>query len=248
MKLEQLLLLHLMAGAGVAVCVYLSVATRSAVERWFQVVSAVVFWPLYLPLLLSRPVGAERTTPGTPQTDAPDALNSAIAQVNTELEEALHNLDGWAEDIPTREQDRLQELRSAWSVQANRIREMDQLLSRPEYVGVKGELPTVWADAPEQVRSSQEMIRQNIERLRQVRQRTEAGLLGSLARVRELISMIHLTRFTDAPVHRTGELVAQIAAEVHGLSATNWSDVECGSDQGRPVTSILRPQRENGTL
>ena len=83
------------------------------------------------------------------------------------------------------------------------------------------ELPEV---LNERVRQSREARRQNIERLRQVRQRAHEDLMGSLAWVRELVSMIHLAKFTGAPAARAEELVAQIAAAVEGLSEVTWRE------------------------
>ena len=60
--------------------------------------------------------------------------------------------------------------------------------------------------------------RNNVERLKRVRQRAYEDLFGTLAWVRELVSMIHLAKFTGAPASRAEELVAQIAATVEGLS------------------------------
>ena len=48
--------------------------------------------------------------------------------------------------------------------------------------------------------------------------------MGSLAWVRELVSMIHLAKFSGAPAARAEELVAQIAAAVEGLSELTWQD------------------------
>jgi len=45
-----------------------------------------------------------------------------------------------------------------------------------------------------------------------------------LAWVRELVSMIHLAKFTGAPASRAEEIVAQIAAAVEGLSEVNWQE------------------------
>ena len=48
--------------------------------------------------------------------------------------------------------------------------------------------------------------------------------MGTLAWVRELVSMIHLAKFTGAPASRADELVAQIAAAVEGLAEVTWRD------------------------
>jgi hypothetical protein len=146
-------------------------------------------------------------------------MAGAISQVEAELQAALGSLDGWAEDVLAREKDRLAELRAAWTAQAERIREMDRLLAVPESV------PEPLTDTiNDRLRHSQEARRQNLDRLRQVRRRAYDDLMGSLAWVRELVSMIHLAKFTGAPAARAEELVAQIAAAVEGLSAVTWQD------------------------
>ena len=67
-------------------------------------------------------------------------------------------------------------------------------------------------------RQSEQARRENLERLRAVRQRLHDDLMGTLAWVRELVSMIHLAKFAGAPASRAEELVAQIATAVEGLS------------------------------
>src|SRR4051794_8603917 len=120
MTLGQFLLLHLMAGCGVAVAVYVTAPPSAAAGRWFQAATAVLFWPLYLPLLLARP---RDTAP----TD--DSLDRAITQMDAELDAALQSLGGWAAGVLAREHDRLHDLRTTWVAQAERIRELDRLLS-----------------------------------------------------------------------------------------------------------------------
>jgi hypothetical protein len=54
-----------------------------------------------------------------------------------------------------------------------------------------------------------------------------ADLVGTLAWVRELVTMIHLAKFSGAPAARAEELVAQIAAAVQGLSeVSSWREEE----------------------
>ncbi len=59
-----------------------------------------------------------------------------------------------------------------------------------------------------------------------MRERTYQDLIATLAWVRELVSMIHLAKFTGAPASRAEELVAQIAAAVEGVSAMTWQEEE----------------------
>jgi hypothetical protein len=84
----------------------------------------------------------------------------------------------------------------------------------------------------ERLARSELACRRNIERLRNVRQRAYDDLMGSLAWVRELVSMIHLAKFTGAPASRAEELVAQIAAAVEGLADVTWREDSFASAVG----------------
>lgn len=250
MPAESVLLTYLVIGVGVSMAVYLAEGVRSPSERCFGVLTAVFFWPLYVPLLLAR--GGSRLEPAPRgSTASKDEMTAAIDQVDGELAAALGSLDGWAEDVLAREKGRFRELRLAWTTQAERIREMDRLLALPEY----GDARDAGADAPssptpdttaasERLRHSQQARRQNLERLRQVRQRAYEDLMATLAWVRELVSMIHLAKFTGAPAARAQELVAQIAAAVEGISETTWRD-ESDGEPGRQ-SRLARPQGQTG--
>jgi hypothetical protein len=218
------LIIYLMLGVGVSVAIYLSEVARSPSERWFNVAAAIPFWPLYVPLLLAPAHETHRAKSSGLLEPARDEMAAAIAQVNAELEAALGSLDGWAEDVLAREKERFGELRAAWSAQADRIREMDRLLALPEYATPATPEATDAAGAGNRLRQSQEARRQNLERLQKVRGRAYEDLMSTLAWVRELVSMIHLAKFTGAPASRAEELVAQIAAAVEGLSEVTWQD------------------------
>jgi hypothetical protein len=224
MTLYPTLVLYFVVGVGIAVAVYVRSSEPSAAQRGLSVLLAVPFWPLYVPILLAQgsPVGAA-APPAAPPAPA-DEMAAAIAHVDAELEAALGSLDGWAEDVLAREKVRIHELRSAWTVQAERIREIDRLLALPEYaLDHPEELPEP-GPVSERLRNCRRARRQNLERLRDVRRRGYDDLMGTLAWVRELVSMIHLAKFTGAPAARAEELVAQIAAAVEGLSEVTWQD------------------------
>jgi hypothetical protein len=191
------LVLYLLLGGAVAVAVYLSDRERRPGERFFLVLTAVPFWPLYLPGLLSRGSGVGRAA-GRPSASG-DELDEAIAQAEAELDAALNSLGGLA--VPAREKDRLRELRAAWHAQAERVREMDRLLSLPDGAAAPSPLD---------------------DRLRRLRQSAHEDLLASLARVRELVSLLHLARFTETPAARAEELVARIAAAAEGVSGAHF--------------------------
>src|SRR5438445_3034703 len=131
MGLMETIVFYLLFGIGVAAAVALTEERGGPGERWFRVATAVFFWPLYLPILLERPVQIQpaQTRPERRAGAAGDELAEAIAQVEAELESALDSLDGWAENVLAREQDRFAELRGAWRLQAERIRQIDRLLA-----------------------------------------------------------------------------------------------------------------------
>jgi hypothetical protein len=231
--LTPTVVIYLLIGAGVAIAVFLSGASPRPLYRWFGIVTALPFWPFYVPVLLARPPAGPDERPATPAVPPADEMAAAIRQVDEELEAALSSLDGWAEDVLAREKDRIHELRSAWTAQAKRIREMDRLLALPEYAGdgpaFAGPLSTA---ADERLRRSRDVRRQNVERLRAVRQRAYDDLMGTLAWVRELVSMIHLAKFTGEPASRAEELVAQIAAAVEGISELTWREDDPAASAG----------------
>jgi hypothetical protein len=214
----QTLILYLVIGCGVAGAVYLTAGPR----RWFRAATAVPFWPVYLPLLLTRSA-AEAPPAADALTGEPDEWAAAIERADRELAAALAGLDGWAEDVLARERSRIRDLRTAWLSQARRIHGMDRLLAEPEFATDTDDGPTADDD---RLRASRTARRRNVERLRGLRQRAADDLNRSLAWVRELVSMIHLAKFSGAPAERAEELVAQIAAAVEGLSEMTCEDGE----------------------
>jgi hypothetical protein len=216
MNLPTTLLFYLLIGGGVAVAVHLSWQGTNSRDRWFCTCTAIVFWPLYLPALLQRsgpspdePAVGESSEEHTPPADD---LSAAIQQAEGELELALQSLDGWSDAVLAREQDRFAELRAAWHAQAGKIRELDRLLQQPTFAEAANK-PSV------ESRSQSERGRQaNIARLATIRRRLHDDLLNTLGQVRELVTMIHLAKYTGAPASRAEELVLQIATSVEGLS------------------------------
>jgi hypothetical protein len=122
---------------------------------------------------------------------------------------------------------------------------MDRLLIRtgtPDH-----DLPMASAsETTDRLRQSEESRRANFERLRQVRSRAHDDLMGTLAWVRELVSMIHLAKYTGAPASRAEELVAQIAAAIEGISAVTWQDgaTDSNSPSEKPASFSIPSERE----
>ena len=221
MSFSETILFYLLFGVAVAAAVALQPPREGKHTRPFRIATAVFFWPLYLPVLLDRPgrphpLAAARGA----SHESNDEFAAAIAQVEAELEAALDSLDGWAENVLAQEQDRFAELRAAWRWQADRIRQLDRLLASTDLGQTGPGAGSSGATAPGNARyqQSEQARQENLERLRALRGRLHDDLLGTLAWVRELVSMIHLAKFTGAPASRAEELVSQIARAVEGLS------------------------------
>ncbi|MBT4867665.1 MAG: hypothetical protein HON53_21395 [Planctomycetaceae bacterium] len=236
--LTETLFFYLLMGIGVGAAVLLQDNSLTGSERLFRVMTAVAFWPIYVPVLLQRPSTDDAAvTHGGAVPESPvrphDEMDSAIEQVETELDAAVKSLGGWAENVLAREDARFSELRVTWRTQADRIRELDSLLLQPDFVAgcaaVEDESVGRAVDSitggDERIRLTEDSRRENIVRLRAIRRQMHDDLLGTLAWVRELVTMIHLAKFTGAPASRGEELVAQIAAAVQGLSeVAEWRD------------------------
>jgi hypothetical protein len=237
MRLEETIAFYLLIGVGVAVAMLVGSERRSLIDQVFLATCAALFWPMYLPLLLTRPTTNE-PSPNL-QNIPSDEMAAAIAEVNNELDAALTSLDGWAEDVLESERGRLAELRVALVTHAERIRSIDVLLAGNDAVAVDRALLT--ADAPRQTldrrRQSELARRQNIARLAAVRQKSYDDLMATLAWIRELVSMIHLAKFTGAPASRAEELVAQLAAAVEGISAAAAPSSELSAHAGDGPTN-----------
>ena len=244
MGLNETLILYLLVGVAVAVAVFLVDGRRNASRTGFLLLTSVLFWPIYLPLLLSARA-VQNDAPEPTSNPRADEMASAIAQVERELDAALSSLDGWAEDALAGEGGRISELCHALATQAQRIREMDDLLSHSETTEVDA-YPNSSAsglpahEAIERWHKSQQARTNNLARLAQVRRQTHADLMATLAWIRELVSMIHLAKFTGAPASRAEELVAQIAAAVEGVSAVAWQDTDLPT-QATDRRPIARP-------
>ncbi|MAG92638.1 MAG: hypothetical protein CMJ48_02635 [Planctomycetaceae bacterium] len=228
MNFAVTILFYLLVGLGVGVAVLLRDRQSALPERSFQTVAAVLFWPLFVPVLLQRVSGhwessvASRSPTNTSPTS--DRMSVAITQVEAELDAALKSLNGWSETILAGEHDRFAELRNAWRAQAERIRELDTLFESGRF-GEGDVVDEETVDADDRFEQSTRARRDNVRRLRQVRERMHRDLMGTLAWVRELATMIHLARYTGAPASRAEELVTQIAAAVEGLSeVTTWNE------------------------
>jgi hypothetical protein len=244
---------YLTFGVGVAAALVLRGAARTPGQRLFRAAAAILFWPLYVPLLLERPAASSAEVDREATAAEPaDSLARAIAQVECELDAALGSLDGWAENVLVDERERLNELRTALRSQANRVRELDRFLAPSDVLATETAVlpangPAVAPCAlPNDRRTRSERGRlENIRRLQALRSRMFDDLLATLAWVRELVTMIHLAKFSGAPASRAEELVSQIAAAVEGLrEASNWCESPVANQAG--VEDAMPPKIGQG--
>lgn len=246
MNFATTLVFYCVIGGGVSAAIYLADDRLFTIGRALAAASALLFWPLYIPGLIQRhqqsttaPAGAASRTgsiadirPATNTLSAagPDPTNQAITDVESELDAALASLDGWAGRVLVPQDGRFAELRAAWRSQADRIRELDQLLARPSFQTTAEEAASAGGEPPCAVTkrfASPHSRRENIERLRAVREQLSRDLFGTLAWVRDLVTQIHLAKYTGEPVSRAEELVSQIADAVEGLSeVSHWRHAE----------------------
>lgn len=221
---------YVLIGASVAVAVLLSDRNASIAANVMQSIFAVLFWPLYLPGLLhqSRAFESGRKS-NTTNEPLIDNMAVAICQVESELQAALTSLNGWAGDVLAGQFDRFDELKTAWRTQADRIREIDALLAQPGFAqesdaGANSK-PHVDAAEGNRINHCETARSENLQRLRAIRRKLHDDLFATLAWVRELVTMIHLAKFTGAPASRAEELASQIAAAIEGLTeASQWRD------------------------
>src|SRR5580700_8711361 len=248
MTFATTIVFYLVFGMGVAAALVLGDATRGSGQRIFRFVAAILFWPLYVPLLLERSDGTS-VEEEKPVVEPADSLSHAIEQVECELDAALGSLGGWAESVLVDERQRLEELRAAWRSQAARVRELDRFLAQPDAMSAaddQGPLDGLGAAADERRQKSEQGRLENMRRLRLLRQRMLEDLLATLAWVRELATMIHLAKFSGAPASRAEELVSQIAAAVEGLKeASSWNEpIASGSALREIEPGTKQPLRE----
>ena len=109
MSFAATMIFYHLIGLGVATAVFLADSRQGRFFTVFRLVTAVVFWPLYVPIVLSGSRrGAQEEV--APLQAADDAMSLAISQVEVELETALASLDGWVEDVLAHEAGRFREL------------------------------------------------------------------------------------------------------------------------------------------
>ena len=226
MGIVESLIFYGVIGSGVSVAVLASNSERSLLQRLFLAMTAILFWPIYLPVLLS----GKQTDAATLHNQQPqDELSGLVIQVELELDAALIEFDGWGQETFDYQRELTRELKDAWQAQVDRIRELERVLSQstqnrdsefePEAVSAR-------------VAESEKARRDNFQHLDDVRHTAREELMSSLACVRELVSIIHLSRFTDDSAARADEIASQLAAAVRSFSKERTQPCENSPRRG----------------
>jgi hypothetical protein len=219
---------YIVVGLSVAVAVWIRDPSPIRSGRIFHTGTAIAFWPMYLPLLLvaNRTLASDAvglTKGNRPQMHHSDELDVAISQAETDLDRAFESLNHWPDVADFVEIDQFADLRLAWSRKATEIRELDRLLAasdipteptttQPGFTATAPNLAAeTHADNADRIASSEQSRRELLAELSVIRQQRRGELLARLAHVRQLVTLIHLARYTGQPASRAAELVQQIA-------------------------------------
>ena len=213
MNLSITAIFYGLVGASVSVALFLNDATCPRHERWFRVLTGFLFWPIFLPLLLKpATLATPHECPADKLAAPADEMAVRIGQAENELNLALRSLAADTNSSAVPGPDRLGEMHAAWHRQAERIRELDRLLAQPAFVD--SAVVGFDSSAPELVAHSEQTRQQNLARLREIRQQMHQRLLETLAGVRELVTRIHLAKYTGTPA--PSELATQITSVMAG--------------------------------
>lgn len=214
MGISETLVFYFVIGVGVAIAVLAVQSHAALLERLYLCMTAMLFWPLYLPVLLSSQKSSPLRARVLSETDE---LSLLVAQVSDELDSAVLQTDG-DKQTTNGHASTINDLKAAWQAQTTRIHEMDSLLAelRQRHDSELSPQPLT-----ARVADSEQARRENLEQLQQVRQAQYEELMASLAHVRELVSVVHLTRFTDGAKPRSDHFDKQLAAALCDVNASN---------------------------
>ena len=180
MDFRQTLLLYLLIGAGVAI----GFAARSSDKgrAWATILAAWVFWPLFVPLLLSAE--EESVTPTTPTSEP---LDARIARSREQLDRLAATAPGLP-DLP----EQVVRIQALWAERATWLTEtglLIQNLKAPHTPSTSGTMPP---QTPQ------------IEELERLQHTTTESLARSLNGIDELA--VHVQLLKAPGVDRAAEL------------------------------------------
>jgi hypothetical protein len=202
------LLIGLVVGAAFAVFA----ADLSVADRLIRSAAAVLFWPLFAPIVLAR--SAE-----PPAKAATGTVETRVRASAEQLLASLARVDGIAEGVLAPELARIRGLAGSLASMERRVRDMDALLATVEFnphlareAGASLRSRGVNPEDP-RVRSIEARLR-NIDRLRAMRDRTADDLERIVLKLEEMSSQMELLKFAGRCDAEAVRVIKDIADSV----------------------------------
>jgi hypothetical protein len=218
MGVRETAIIYLLVGAVIAAALLMRGDETGHGRRALGALAGFFFWPLFAPVLLA----GKRPEPA-PASGGPGApFEARIRGAEEQLVAALSRIKGVAEDVVAPEVARVHGLAGSMASMERRVREMNELLASPEFDmgAADGALAQLEArglaeDDP-RLQSVKSRLR-NIERLRQMRDRTADDLERIILKLEEMSSQLRLLKFagrSDAELVRMIKDIADSVQEV----------------------------------
>ncbi len=213
MDFRQTLLLYLLIGTGVAI----GFAARSPDKgrAWATILAAWVFWPLFVPLLLSA--DEESVTPVPP---ASERLDARIARCSEQLDRLAATAPALGlPDLP----EQVARIKTLWSERATWLTETGLLIQ------------SLKATHPSATSQSMPAHTSQLDELERLQHTTEQSLDRSLNAIDELA--VHVQLLKAPGVDRTAELecIERVLRAILELDADYQFDA-CGASPDSHVT------------
>jgi hypothetical protein len=212
MGIRETSLIYLLVGAVIGAALVLRSEDTSPPRRALLGAAGWVFWPFFAPLLLgSKRIPAAR-----------GAFDARIRGAESQLVAALSRIRGVAEDVVAPEVARVHGLAGSMTAMEQRVREMDALLATSEFDGRAAaaaltQLEGRGLDRDDPRLESVRSRLRNIDRLRQMRNRTGDDLERIVLELEEMSSQLRLLEFagrSDAEVVQAIKEIADSVQEV----------------------------------
>jgi hypothetical protein len=214
MGVRETSLIYLLVGVVIAAALVLRSDETSRSRRALLGAAGLVFWPLFAPVLLR---GKRRNS------SASDAFDVRIRGAEAQLVAALSRIRGVAEELVAPEVARVHGLAGAMAAMEQRVREMDTLLATAEFDAAAASSALVQLESrglaeddprPESVRSRL----RNIDRLRQMRNRTGDDLERIVLKLEEMSSQLRLLEFAGRSDAELVQVIKEIADSVQEVT------------------------------
>jgi len=215
----EFLLLYATVGLAIGAAVALRdapIGTPVSAALAGTAVTAVLFWPLFLPFLLASPGERAQRAPAVEPEDG--ALVRALRRTQRALDGALGGIAGREALGLAAVLTRMPEVLRTLEDQARSVEDMARVLAAP---AVDTDADGLDADLARDLGSARA---ESDRRLRALHDRRRAELMRAIVRLEELVAMIHLARFAREPNTAAGPLVQQITATVEALSELSTED------------------------